>query len=184
VAYIHAQLGRTAHARQQLAAFAHEDFQDLPRDAYWLSSLVTLSEVVVILNDAARAQQLYRLLLPYADRNVVSGLLICSGSASRPLGALATTLSRYEDAQCHFEQALTMDTQIRAPIFIARTQHDYARMLLLRNHPGDHAKALGLLSHAIATAEELGFKALADNARPLKQAADAAGPPAAVPKPA
>jgi tetratricopeptide (TPR) repeat protein len=81
---------------------------------------------------------------------------LCQGSASRPLGLLATTLSRYEDAAQHFEHALTMNMQIRSPLWVAHTQHDYARMLL-RNHAGDREKALELLDEALATAEALGL---------------------------
>jgi tetratricopeptide (TPR) repeat protein len=121
---------------------------------------------------------LYRLLLPYADRCVVtSGIsLLCTGSISRPLGLLATTLSRLEDAEHHFEQALRMNMQIRSPLWIVHTQHDYARMLLKRNQPGDQGKALELLTNALDTAEQLSLKVLADNARSLMQTAVAAGP--------
>jgi tetratricopeptide (TPR) repeat protein len=181
LAYIYTQLDRTAHARRLLAALAQEDFQDLARDANRLPSLVTLSQVVAILNDAPRAQQLYKLLSPYADHNVVTGLLVCAGSASRPLGLLATTLSRYEDAQHHFEHALKMNTKIRSPLWIAYTQHDYARMLLLRKGPGDRDTALELLDQALATADQLGLKALADKAALLKLAAKAPTPAPALP---
>jgi DNA-binding SARP family transcriptional activator/tetratricopeptide (TPR) repeat protein len=181
LAHIYAQLERRAQARQELEALARADFYDLPRDANWLPTLTTLCELVVLLGDAPRAQQLYKLLLPYADRCVVIFALLCGGSASRPLGILATTLSRYEDAARHFEQALTMNTQIRSPLLIALTQHDYAHMLLLRNRPGDSDKALRLLEQAVATAEQLGLKALADKARPLKLTAETAGRSLALP---
>jgi len=168
LASIYAQLDRTAQARQELESVARADFEDLPRDATWLSSLSTLAQVVALLGDAPRAQLLYKLLLPYADRCVVTFALLGHGSASRPLGLLATTLSQYERAEGHFEQALTMNAQIRAPIWIAHTQHDYARMLLTRAGPRDNDKALELLEQALATAERLGLEALADRARPLR----------------
>jgi tetratricopeptide (TPR) repeat protein len=132
-----------------------------------------------LLGDAPRAQLLYRLLLPYADRCVVNGALLSEGSASRPLGRLATTLSQVDDAARHFEQALKMNNQIRSPLWVAHTQHDYAHMLLLRNRRGDRAKALELLDDALVAAEALGLKALADKTRPLKLAAEAAGRPLA-----
>jgi predicted ATPase/class 3 adenylate cyclase len=175
-AYIYAQLDRPAQARQELDALACGDFSELPRDASWLSSLSALAEVVVFLDDVARAQQLYELLLPYADRCVVNPALICQGSASRPLGLLAMRLSRFEDAERHFEQALQMNAQIRSPLWIAYTQHDYARMLLLRDQPDDLDTALELLKEALATAEQLGLGALTHKAGRLRQAAEAAGP--------
>jgi len=169
----YAQLGQTAQARHELEQLARDDFCDLPRDQTWLPGLSGLTGMMVFLGDVPRAQLLYSLLLPYADRCANVGALLSTGSISRPLGLLATTLSRYEDAERHFEQALQMNTQIRAPLWIAQTQHDYARMLLLRNDPGDRDKAFELLEQALATAQDLGLTALADKARPLL-AADAA----------
>jgi DNA-binding SARP family transcriptional activator len=176
LAYIHATFERTAQAREELEALARADFCDLPRDRFWLSNMSTLSELVVVLGDAPRAQLLYKLLLPYADRCVVTFALLCQGSASRPLGQLATILSRYEDATRHFERALKMSAQIRSPLWMAHAQHDHARLLLLRNHPGDSSKALELLNDALTTAQKLKLKALADKARPLKLAAETGAP--------
>jgi DNA-binding SARP family transcriptional activator/tetratricopeptide (TPR) repeat protein len=176
-ASVYAHLGRAEQAHQALESLALDDFEDLPRDAFWLWNLSTLCEVVVFLGDAPRAQLFYELLLPYADRCVVAFGLLSLGSASRPLGQLATTLSRYEEAARHFEYALEMNTQIRSPLWVAHTRHDYARMLLLRNRPGDRDKAVELLEQALATAEQLGLKALADKARPLKLTAETAAPP-------
>jgi tetratricopeptide (TPR) repeat protein len=183
LARIYAQLERTAQARQELEALARADFCDLPRDAFWLSNLSTLCDVVVFLGDAPRAQLLYKLLLPYADRCVVTVALLCRGSISRSLGLLATTMSRHEDAAGHFEQALKMNAQIRSPLWVAHTQHDYAHMLLTRGQPRDNDKALELLEQALATAEQLGLKALADKARPLKLTAQTAAPSLALPRP-
>jgi DNA-binding SARP family transcriptional activator len=183
LAYIYAQLECMTQARRELDRLAHGGFSAMPRDASWLPNLSTLSEVVVFLGDAPRAQLLYELLLPYADRCVITSNLLCQGSASRPLGLLATTLARYEAAERHFEQALKTNAQIRSPLWIAHTQHDYARMLLLRNRREDRAKTLALLDDAIAVAEELGLEALAGKARPLKLTAEAAGSPPDSPAP-
>jgi DNA-binding SARP family transcriptional activator/tetratricopeptide (TPR) repeat protein len=174
LASTHAQLGRIAHARHELEAVAGPDFSDIPRDGFWLSNLTMLSEVVVALGDAHRARLLYELLIPHADRCVVTLALLCQGSLSRSLGLLATTMSRFEDAARHFEQAIAKNAVIRAPIWIAHSQHDYARMLLLRNHLGDRERARKLLAAALTTADQLGLKALADRARPLQLAAYAA----------
>jgi tetratricopeptide (TPR) repeat protein len=175
LASIYAQLGRTAHARHELQALARGDFDDIPRDCFWLSSLATLAEVVAAVGDTRRARLLYELLMPYADRCVITFALLCQGSASRSLGQLATTMSRFDEAAQHFEHALKMNARIRAPIWIAHTQHDYASMLLLRNHLGDRDKALDLLERTVSAAEQLGLKALADKTRPLQVTAYAAG---------
>jgi DNA-binding SARP family transcriptional activator/class 3 adenylate cyclase len=182
LASIHVELGRAEDARREFEALARADFADLPRDAFWLTNLSALAAIAVFLDDAPRARLLYALLLPYADRCVVSTVLLCQGSASRALGQLATTLARYEDAARHFERALEVNARIRSPLWIAHTRHGYARMLLARGRPGDGEQALRLLDEALAAAEELGLKALADKTRPLRLAAEAAAP-SAVPRP-
>jgi DNA-binding SARP family transcriptional activator/tetratricopeptide (TPR) repeat protein len=174
LASAYARLGRTAHARHELEALARADFGAIPRDCFWLSSLATLAEVVAALGDTARARLLYELLMPYADRCVITYALLCQGSASRSLGLLATTMSRFDEATQHFEHALEMNARIKAPIWIAHTQHDYARMLVLRDALGDRNKAVELLRAALAPAERLGLKALADKIRSLQLAAYAA----------
>jgi tetratricopeptide (TPR) repeat protein len=174
LADIQAKLGRTAQARHTLDVLARNDFSDIPRDYFWLSNIATLSEVVAVLGDAARARPLYELLMPYADRCVSSVTLLCQGCASRPLGLLAATMSHHDAAARHFEHALTINTQIKAPIWTAHTQHDYARMLLRRNHDGDRAKALTLLTEALATAQRLGLKPLVNRTQLLKLKIEAA----------
>jgi hypothetical protein len=89
------------------------DFLDVLRDAIWLSNLSARSEAVLFLDDVPRAKLLYKLLLPYADRHVTIPALLGLGSAARAFGLLATTLSRFEDAERHFERALTMNAQIK-----------------------------------------------------------------------
>ena len=123
------------------------------------------------------------MLLPYADRCAVTTTLLCQGSLSRPLGLLATTLSRYDDAARHFDEALAMNARIRSPLWIAHTQHQYASMLLRRNRPVDKDRALQLLEQTIATADNLGLTDLANKARPLKLVAEEAAPPPAIPRP-
>jgi DNA-binding SARP family transcriptional activator len=170
LAFVYAQLERTSQARHELRTLAQTDFSDLPRDTFWMSNLSMLSEVVRLLGDADPAHLLYNLLLPYADQCAVTFALLCRGSTSRQLGVLATTLTRYDDAARHFEHALTMNTEIRSPLWVAHTQHDYACMLHLRKNPGDGQKAIRLLEQALASAEQLGLTALANKARALRLA--------------
>jgi tetratricopeptide (TPR) repeat protein len=172
LAYIHARHKRRTQARQHLESLAPADFGDVPRNAYWLTNLSLLCEVVVFLDDVARARLLYTSLLPYADRCVVNAAM-CQGPVSHYLGLLSTTSSRYHDAERHFEQALAMSARIKSPLWIAHTQHDYANMLRLRNQPGDRDKALELLTQAISTAQRLGLNTVADKAETLKLATEA-----------
>jgi uncharacterized protein HemY len=104
---------------------------------------------------------LYQLLLPYARLNVIVGnATACYGALSRYLGALATTLERWDDAAQHFEHAMTMNARMEAPPWLAHTQYQYAAMLLARGRSSDRDKAAGLLNAALAIVRELGMHAL------------------------
>jgi uncharacterized protein HemY len=104
---------------------------------------------------------LYQLLLPYAGRTLIIGnAAACYGALSRYLGALATTLTRWDEAAQHFEDALAMNTRMEARPWLAHTQYQYATMLLARDQAGDGEKARELLKAALVTARELGMRAL------------------------
>ena len=168
LAYVYAELGRTQEARDVLGGLARADFEDLPRDGLWLGTVATLCEVVALLDDVPRARSLYELLLPFADRCVVLLSFICKGSVASALGLLATVMSRYEEAASHFEAALEVNTRIGSPLWVAHTQHDYARMLLLRGRPADNERARQLLDEALAAVDELGLRSLAGRVRQLR----------------
>ena len=138
---VYAELDRRPDAQRELEAVARDDFSAIPRDWFWLVTIAVLSEVAAYLDDAPRAERLHELLLPYADRCVVADSP-CLGSASRPLGLLATTIGNFNAAARHFADALELNTRIESPLWVAHTQHDYARMLLRRDHPGDRKHAL------------------------------------------
>src|SRR5262249_36697034 len=164
-----------------LAALAVNQFRDLPRNLGWLQVLSRLADVVHFFGDAARATVLYDLLLPYADRCALTTLPTCRGSVARPLGLLATVLGRYDTAERHFEDALAMNARIRARIWVAHTQHDYARMLVARDRPGDRARATALAGQALATAREVGMKPLEAKVVELQAAAGLGEEPSAAP---
>jgi DNA-binding NarL/FixJ family response regulator len=73
---------------------------------------------------------------------------------------LAATMAQWDAAEQHFEDALVMNARIGARPWLAHTQHQYALMLLARNQPGDHEKAVTLLHKALTTARELGMSGL------------------------
>jgi tetratricopeptide (TPR) repeat protein len=161
LAVIYAELGLTTDARAEFEILAQHDFADLPRDAVWMGTMTYLADVCTFLGDRARADTLYRILLPFAGRNVVvSNGVACYGALSRYLGALAATLERWDDAARHFEDALAMNTRMDARPWLAHTQEQYASMLLARAQTDDRDKAAALLDAALTTARELGMHAL------------------------
>jgi hypothetical protein len=122
-----------------------------------------LVDVCTFLEDRARARKLYEILLPFIGRNVVVSNGVASyGALSRYLGALATTLERWDDAARHFEDALAMNARMETWPWLAHTQEQYATMLLARNQSGDRDRAAALLGAALTTTRELGMRALED----------------------
>jgi predicted ATPase/DNA-binding SARP family transcriptional activator len=162
LAHIYAHLGERDRAGRELELIG--DLSSLPRDTFWLLSITRFGTVASLLDDHSRSRRAYELLLPHANICLVLPAVGCEGSMSRPLGMLATTLGRYDDAELHFERALEMNTTIRSPLWTAHTQYEYARMLRLRGRPRDHSRAHTLLAAATATADELGLHALSRRA--------------------
>jgi len=158
LALIYKQLNRETEARDEFERLAANDFADLPPDWFWLACVTNLIEICAFLHDAQRAVTLYELLLPYAERTVVVGYAhACYGSASRHLGLMAATMSRWEEAVQHFEYAIEMNTALEARPYLAHTQRDYARMLIDRDAVGDRDKAFRLLTEAAAMYRQIGM---------------------------
>ena len=161
LALIYSELGLEDEARVEFEQLATNDFAAIPQDALWVLCIVYLAEVCAFLGDARRAATLYQLLLPYARYNIAMGPTVASyGAASRYLGLLAATRSRWSEAQHHFEDALAMNARMGARPWLAHTQHAYAKMLLARGQVGDHEQAMSLLDAALASSCELGMRAL------------------------
>jgi DNA-binding CsgD family transcriptional regulator len=179
------RLGRDAGARQALEELAplrapgapppesHEPFARfeellLQGDPLVYVSLTQLAELCAALEDRGRAAPLYRLLLPFDGCNVTAlwgfGFY---GTVSHSLGLLATTLSRWDDATRHFEDALALEEGMEAKPFLAHTQRLYASMLLKRRARGDLTRARELLEQAVGICQELGMDFWAAKARAL-----------------
>jgi len=178
LALLYSELGLEQEARDVFEQLAADDFTGIPRDALWASCITYLVEVCAFLRDAPRAATLYQLLLPYAQRSIMAGgHTACLASASRYLGLLAATMSRWEEAEAHFQDALEMHTRMRAKPWLAHTQHEYARMLLARRSAAnasirehaDRDKAVSLLSESLHTSHVLGMRALAARIMTLQE---------------
>jgi tetratricopeptide (TPR) repeat protein len=161
LASLYADLGREREAREVFESLAAGRFGKLPVTNEWLFSLGFLVEVASFLGDLERAETLYELLLPYSTRNASTADYIATGSVSRYLGVLASTMSRWGDAERHFEDAVAMNGRIRARPSLAHAQEDYARMLVERGRPDDREKHRELLTEALKAYRELGMDAFA-----------------------
>ena len=97
-----------------------------------------------------------------------------AGSSSRYLGMLASTMSRLDEAARHLEDAVAMNERMGARPWLAHAQHDYARVLLVRDTPGDRKRAHESVESAVATYRELGMETHAERATALAEKVGAA----------
>jgi predicted ATPase/DNA-binding CsgD family transcriptional regulator len=170
LALIYAELGLEDEARAEFEHLATDDFAGIPTDGLWILCMAYLSEVCAFLNDPHRAAVLYEMTLPYHAQNIgmAGGVAYC-GAVSRYLGMLAATMTRWEEAERHFEYALEMDANTGSWAWLAQTRYEYARMLLARNGPDDREKAQALLDDALTAAAEFGMRSTEEKALALKQ---------------
>ena len=130
------------------------------------------ADLAASLGDAERAADLYELLSPFADTNVVIGLgALCVGSTQRYLGRLALTLGRRADAIEHLREAVQANTDLRAVVEVAHSRIDLARAL------GRGSESRELLDRAETTAAELRAPRWWRGGRPSCAIAEAARPP-------
>jgi tetratricopeptide (TPR) repeat protein len=162
---LHAELGHREEAALAFEQIAVAGFTKIERNMMWLVALTALADVCAFLGDAPRAAELEQLMRPYAGRIVLSGeAWSCYGAADRPLGLLAATRRRWDEAETYFRHAVERNTTLGSPPWLAQTQLEYAQMLLKRGGPGDAELANDLLAKASSTAEQLGMLSLAARA--------------------
>lgn len=177
--FVALELGRRDEARTLFERIADQGLAQFPRDEHWMVCMVQLAMVAARLPDVARCQELYDLLLPYAERPAFhERTRVHSGVVARFLGLLCAALGRREDATGHFEQAVRLNAKLGARPYQARSLADFAAFLLEGEgsdgpNPEAVARATQLSAEALATAEDLGMPLLARHARDLLEQADA-----------
>jgi class 3 adenylate cyclase/tetratricopeptide (TPR) repeat protein len=168
LARLHLEMCRPEQAYEILDHFAAEGFV-VPIDAWWWHTCGNWVAVCAALDHAAAAAQLHRQLAPYADQLGFPITGICCPAIAHHLGVLATTLGRWDEAAARFAAAATTHERIAAPIWLARTRLEWARMLLTRRQAGDPVRAHELLGPALDAARQLGASNIERQAGPLLQ---------------
>ena len=166
LALICAELELQEPAREAYESLAADSFASIARDGMWLTNVVFAAEVCARLGDAPRAATLYRMLAPYAGRNVVTGTNIaCFGAVDRYRGMLAALVGDDESAAAHFAAAAALDGQGGGRPWLAHSRFEWARWLTRPR--GDAAAARVQLDAALALARELGMAGLARRSEAL-----------------
>jgi hypothetical protein len=185
LALLHATLGRTDAARQELSDLGKAEYRDLPRDGNLLATYANLAQLCALLDAPSFAEPLVPLIAPHVDAVIVPAFAAgCLGSAARYAGLLAQTLGRPEEATAYFEAALATNERIGALPLLAHTQRELASILRARGARGDRDRASTLEAAAAATAARLGLVGLqrrlaADTGEPRTEFRPSSAPGAA-----
>ncbi len=170
------ELGMEADARRELTRVAGEGLESM-RQTLWLASLTYLSDASAALGDEAVAELVYPELVPLTGANVMIGhLVVCYGAADRYLGMLASTLGEWDRAEEHFERAIELNRRMEATTWLARTNYEYARMLLA-GRGNRRSRATALLDEADRLAGAGGLIALRGRIRTIGATPAPAAPP-------
>jgi tetratricopeptide (TPR) repeat protein len=157
------EIGRDREAHTMLHRELAGDFAGFSYDQTWVNALALYAGACARLRDAESAAALYEKLEPWARQVTTINGMVVNGAVAHHLGALASTLDRYDDADAWFSNAAVIHDRVRAPIWSAHTKVQWSDALLRRNRNGDRTRARALLADAGATAEELGVAAIAQH---------------------
>jgi hypothetical protein len=119
-----------------------------------------LSEAVVYLRDREAAAELFEIMLPWSGRVFFDGIQTY-GAVDRSLGRLAILLGFLDEADSLLAAAAELHERISAPLFLARTWADQAKLLVARDATAGLAPAISLVERAVAVARELGAPGVA-----------------------
>jgi DNA-binding SARP family transcriptional activator len=170
LAHIHLQLGNPDRAREIMHAFADAEFKGIPLDSDWVVAATMLAETSAALHEHEPTAMLHALLVPVAHLNAANLPEAMRGSVARYVALLDAALDRPDEAARWFEDALGANDAMGFRPWLALTQVDYARTLLVRDGPGDAEMAKGLLEEALATYRELGVTGPLERAREVLRA--------------
>ncbi|MFN2236248.1 MAG: ATP-binding protein [Anaerolineales bacterium] len=172
LALLYCELDHRDEAAAIFYKLAKNDFEVIPEDSMWLTSIGYLSEVCAYLGDKDVAKVLYNLLKPFDGRTLSAGFLeVNFGATSRFLGLLAMTDARWEAAEVHLQAALDLNRRMEAWTWLAHTKYLYAILLLTRpiamRSPDDQEIAHKILTEVLEATHDFGMTALETKANIL-----------------
>lgn len=130
-----------AHDEASAAVAVLADEPVGPPDILWLVGQSLVAEAVGQLGTAEEAARWYTVLAPYAGR------IPCLVNVARPgvhhwLGVLAARAGRAAVAAGHFADARAQHERLGAPVWLARTELEWGRLLAAGGTDLDRARAL------------------------------------------
>jgi hypothetical protein len=160
----HLRTGRSNGATPVL----HELCDELERgrDASWSRGVALTAMLCAELADAPAAARLHRLLVPYAGQFIAS-LVTAFGAVDLYLGMLSRVLGRFDEADDRLAAAADLHSSMGARPWLATTEFEWARTLLVRRAPGDVERGRQLLLRAVAAADALGLAGVEERSQAL-----------------
>jgi hypothetical protein len=140
-------------AREAFERALDQGLLDLPHGPTWMVSLTWAADICAWLEDRPRAASFYDLLAPFADV-----MMYQYGPVGRPVGRLARTLERSDEAEQLLRDAVALCEHIDARAYLAMARQDLGELLL----PSPEGRRL--LEQARAAADELGMPGLSKRA--------------------
>ena len=169
VAFALAEAGELDDAASRLHDAWRAGFDAMPDDAGWPFAVAMWSEVAAHTGDRDAAPALHDLMTPIDGAAMTTGG-ICCGPVARLLGLLEHVLGRDADADRHFGAAIDDARRLGSPVWIARSQLDWAERLAAR---GQSERARDLVDDADATIGALTLPALQQQSAALRTALEA-----------
>jgi DNA-binding winged helix-turn-helix (wHTH) protein len=125
LAYVWCELGREPEAR---ALAEHLDVSPGAAPQFWSTALMLWAEVCHRLALTEPAARLAPILHGWREQVASTGATT-EGSIAYGLGRTLATVGRVQEASVAYELALTVNSRLRAPLFVARTQLAHAQAL-------------------------------------------------------
>lgn len=123
VALAHAEAGELAPAREVLAGDVATRFEALPRDPFWIATIVDYAYAVARLGDREAAGLLHGILDPYRGRLATTAVAVW-GVVDHALGRLELLLGKDEAGRRSLRAAIDSYTAMQAPLWKARAEAD------------------------------------------------------------
>lgn len=158
--------GQPDAGRALLGGLAREGLGTIPPSSSWLTTIASVAELALLLDDVANAQAVYGALLRYASLPIMASLaVVCFGSAHRPLAQAALACGNLDLAIEHYRQAVKANDALRhrPAAIVCRAELGLTR--LRRRKGDDEAAGRGQVREAVDAAERLGMTALASRWR-------------------
>jgi tetratricopeptide (TPR) repeat protein len=157
LAVVLAEIGDVDAAQRELGALVDAGLWAIFRGGLGAGKLTYMADACVLVENAALAAPIYEELLALEGQNLVIGsAVMCYGAADRTLGALATVMERWDDAERHLQNALALNRRLGSPTWIAHTLYEHAR-LARRRYPEDPDAGRERASEALDIARTIGL---------------------------